>query len=516
MNKLYLNILVFVSGGSVLAIEILGTRILGPFYGVSIFLWSALISITLIALSIGYMIGGRWADKSLKQTNLYYLTAVAGIWMLLIPWCKYPVLAFTEPFGLRFAVLFAAFFLFAPPLTLLGMISPYAIRVRVANLQVVGRTAGDIYAVSTIGSVVSALLTGFVLIPNFGVIRLTLAIGILLLLCSLLGFALEIKSKSKQFAVNLIIIFAAMGVAISQNEQADPLRGLVEIKQSSYAEIRVVDKNQRRYLLIDGGTHTIVDPKTWQSFFPYTAVVNLSREFFKQPGSMLLVGLGGGTLVKNFFRAGWTVDAVEIDPVVIDVARRHFGLQESEGSVYCLDGRQFLISQKKSYDVIVMDAFGSSSIPFHLISKESFGLVASHLKPDGIFAINLESRGWDAMIVRSITATLKTHFSNVMVLPAYDQNDGLGNVVIFSANRNLSLQRELPQWEIPSREYLLSQDYRRDYRRDYAWDNRFEPDIQNAPILTDDLNPVDLWAEAINLAARKGLHDHFKERGVSW
>ena len=165
--------MVFISGAAVLAIEILGTRILGPFYGVSLYLWSALISVTLIALSVGYAVGGWWADRGASRINLYYIVAGAGIWTLVIPWIRGAVLTVAEPFGLRFAVLVAAFVLFFAPLALLGMVSPYAIKLKARDVSIVGRSAGNIYAVSTVGSVAAALLTGFFLIPNVGVGRLT-------------------------------------------------------------------------------------------------------------------------------------------------------------------------------------------------------------------------------------------------------------------------------------------------------------------------------------------------------
>ncbi len=150
---------------------------------------------------------------------------------------------------------------------------------------------------------------------------------------------------------------------------------------------------RKRHLVIDGGVHTIVDPLSWESRFPYTAVIDLTREFFQTPGELLLIGLGGGSIVKRFAREGWMVEAIEIDPVVVEFARKHFGLDPSEGVIYPMDGRQFLITQDKTYDVIVMDAFGSSSIPFHLVTQESFALIASHLKAGGIFALNIESNG---------------------------------------------------------------------------------------------------------------------------
>ena len=137
----YIYFAVIISGASVLAIEILGTRIIGPFYGVSLFLWSALISVTLAALSLGYALGGQLADKGPRLSRFCALLAAAGVWIVLIPWIKHPALVLAEPLGLRFAVLFAAFVLFFPPLTLLGMVGPYAIRMKSTTIDEVGRPA---------------------------------------------------------------------------------------------------------------------------------------------------------------------------------------------------------------------------------------------------------------------------------------------------------------------------------------------------------------------------------------
>ena len=188
----------------------------------------------------------------------------------------------------------------------------------------------------------------------------------------------------------------------------------------------------------------------------------------------------------------------------------YFGLQDSEGEVYCQDGRQFLLSNEIEYDLVVMDAFGSSSIPFHLTTEEAFSLFASRLKENGVLAINLESRSWNDILVRSLTATLKSSFSQVLALPTHENAEGLGNMILIAANRAMERTKQAPQWDIPPREYLQSMDY----RRDFAWQNRFEPDTRQVPILTDELNPVDIWAEAINLQARKGLHQYFQPTGI--
>ncbi len=485
MSRLGLYCLVFISGGAVLALEILGTRILGPFYGVSLFLWSALISVTLLALSAGYALGGRWADRGPRSGRLYSLLAGAGIWVLTIHWLKRPVLLLTEPFGLRPAVLVAAFILFAPPLMLLGMVSPYAVRLRATRLEVVGRSAGDLYAVSTVGSVVAALLTGFILIPNVGVSRLTSSIGLVLLLTAAAGFLLGGRGARKGAAGWLLLLLAASSGVIGLNRGENAEGRLIAVQQSPYAEIRVVDFEDRRYLLIDGGVHTIVDPSTFESHFPYTAVLGLIDHFMDEPGELLLIGLGGGSVAKDFSARGWRVEAVEIDPVVISMARRHFGLDESDGAFFEAEGKAFLRQASKLYDLIVMDAFGSSSIPFHLVTVESFELIASKLARGGIFALNLESGGWEGKIVSSLAQTLDRVFENVTVLPAHGQPDGLGNLIVMASHKPAELSRPL------QRNFA-----RRDERyRIFAWDNRFFP-VGEGQVLTDDLNPVEI-AEAM-------------------
>lgn len=508
----YLYVVVFVAGAAVLAVEILGTRILGPFYGVSLFLWSALISVALAALSIGYVLGGRWADKGAQLSRLCTLLAIAGFWLILIPWIKQPLLFLAEPLGLRFAVLVAAFVLFAPPLTLLGMVSPYAIRLRVFSLDEVGRTAGNLYALSTIASVLSAVFTGFFLIPNVGVSRLMLTIGLVLLVTAALGLALEKKSKpALAGAILLLLLGGIIGMA-QPRQQADAAAGLLAVEQSAYAEIRVLETNKRRHLLIDGGTHTIVDPATWKSHFPYVAVMDLTKSFFDNPGELLLVGLGGGSVVKSFAQDGWRVDAIEIDPVVTAMAQKHFGLQAAEGNIFHGDGREFLLRRDKTYDVVAMDAFGSSSIPFHLVTAEAFALIASRLKPAGVLAINVETLGWRHLLIRSLAATLKQSFTHVLALPTYEPAEEIGNMILLASNREMELLRPIVLSDITDLNYMNTPGV----HQELAWAERFEPDTNGVPVLTDDLNPVDLWAEAINLKARRNLHAYFKESGRSW
>jgi hypothetical protein len=197
---------------------------------------------------------------------------------------------------------------------------------------------------------------------------------------------------------------------------------------------------------------------------------------------------------------------VEIDPAVTRIARRDFGLLPSEARVFDDDGRHYLAVTTETYDAIVLDAFGSSSIPFHLVMREAFALAASRLAPEGVLAVNVESVGWDDPLVGALAATLEQEFTHVLALPIAEPPNTLGNVVLFASRRELELAREIPP--TPDRFSTI-------YAQNHGWDNRFVPRTADAPVLTDDLNPVDIWSERINRVARADLHEAFAD-GLSW
>lgn len=506
MRNFYIYFAVIVSGASVLAVELLGTRIIAPFYGASLYLWSALISITLAALSTGYAIGGRWADRGPKLERFALVMGLAGAWIALIPAMRSPALVVTESLGLRSAVLITSTLLFFPPLALLGMISPYAIRLKASSLDEVGTTAGNLYSVSTLASVVAAVATGFFLIPNIGVSRLVLLIGCLLMATAIFGYVLARRQKA--LATSLILVAATtLSVFLAPALKANPDKGLIAIMQSAYGEIRVVEVDETRFMVLDGGIHTIIDPMTLESHFPYVHVLDVVKRMYDRAGDMLLVGLGGGSVVKSFRRDGWKVDAVEIDPAVTETAYAHFGLTPAEATVHEMDARQYFITNAKKYNLIVMDAFGSSSIPFHLVTREAFGLMRLRMTEGGILAMNVEAVGWDDTIIKSMSATLAQEFAHVSILPIAEPPDQIGNLILLASDRPLELNEALP---VPHDRFAP------EYDRAHAWDNRFTVKPEWGPVLTDDLNPVDVWAERVNLEARKNLHEFFKERGLSW
>jgi len=190
---------------------------------------------------------------------------------------------------------------------------------------------------------------------------------------------------------------------------------------------------------------------------------------------------------------------------VTRMAREHFGLTAADAQVIHADGRRFLVDHLEPYDLVLMDAFGSSAIPFHLVTREAFDLLRSHLAPGGMLAVNVEAVGWDDILVRSLAATLGEVFAHVKVLPIVEPPTELGNLIILASDRPLELPYELPR--PPER-------WSREYNQMHAWDNAFTVARGEGLVLTDDHNPVSVWSSRINDAARRQLHEYFGRGGV--
>jgi spermidine synthase len=502
MNRAALFAVVSLSGASVLVLEILGSRVLGPYYGVSLFLWSTLIAVTLAALACGYALGGRWAMRNPSGARLSLALAVAGLWVLAVPWLRGPVANACDGLGLRGAMLASALLLFFPPLTLLGMVSPYAIQLGSRSVDEVGRVSGDLFAVSTLASVAAAVATGWALIPVLGVTRLLVAVALALFLAAAIA-----RAASGAFgALVLLLAGAGLGnVAATQRTRLPaPVLAAVE---SPYASLRVIEWKGLRYLTIDGGVHTIVNAETEEPRQAYVYAAELAADFFPDRGRLLLVGLGGGGTARLFARRGWKVDAVEIDSSVAGLAERHFRLQPFHAKVIIADGRQYIRRSRESYEVVFFDAFGSASIPFHLVTREAFAEARARLAPGGIFVLNVETEGWQDPLAHALAATLRTQFRNVVALPTSEPPNALGNVVLLASDRPLELPDEALGDPVMSLED--EDDHFRVVTRHHAWENRYEP--SRGRVLTDDWNPSDLRAEQINLAARKWLRTMFPD-----
>lgn len=508
MVGFYPYLAVIISGASVLALDILGARVLAPFYGVSLFLWSALIGVTFAALSLGYVIGGRWADRGAKPGGLYAIIGIAGLWIAVVPWLRGPVCTAVDAMDFRIAVFAAVTILFFPPLVLLGMVCPWAVRMKTLSLATVGRMAGNIYATFTIASVGAVIVTDFLIIPNVGVQRSIFVIGLVLIATALIGFAGRFKSKGMAAAPLILIALGMLAFqAAPAQTAADPQRGLIAVEQTANAEIRVIDLDEARHMFIDGNLQAVAEPAPWDSHLPYLYVLDIVKEFFPQPGEMLVVGLGGGAVVKHFVHNDWRADAIEVNPDVTRIARKYFWFKEDEAQVYEMDCRRFLAVHDKIYDFVVMDFFKNRPFPSSLVTEEALGLFRSRLSPAGILAMNIEAVSWHDKMVTSLAATANRVFKHVLLLPIAEPPNQYGNLVLLASDREFKLRAPLA---IPMDRFTP------EYDRAHAWDNQFQVDVKGIPVFTDNFNPSEIWSEPANLISRKQLHEVFDSSGVVW
>lgn len=409
-------------GAAVMEVEILGARVVGPWYGVSLFVWTALITVTLLSLAAGYYLGGRLADRRGSVPVLGLLVGAAGLFLLLVPLARVPVLRSTAGLGVRGGALAAALVLFGPALTLLGMVTPFAVKIFLQDVLHTGRTVGRLSALSTLGSFLGTLATGFWLIPMFHVDQI--AGGSALLLLALSG-ALLARSTRKPLALLLPLLAVPWLFAPPLPKATLPSGTRAEMVRrqgSFYGQIAVVDytyyPRHTREMLVDGIIQGGIDATTGESIYPFTYALEQAA-LKTDPGARtaLVIGLGPGTLPRRLGQYGLTGTVVDIDPSVIRIAKEDFGFREGAFEVAAADGRHFLETTSKKFDIVALDAFSAESEPSHLLTVEAFQAVDRVLNPGGVMVINLSglypSPGAKNRVLDSVFASLGAVFPAV-------------------------------------------------------------------------------------------------------
>ena len=426
----------FVTGAVTLTLEIVGTRVISPFYGSSIYTWSALITVTLVALAAGYWLGGRAADRNPSLGLFSSLLCSGALAVATVPVLRAPVLRLTSALGVQLGSLASAAVLVAPALVLLSMLGPIAIRLATTGLEGVGRRAGDVYAVSTAGSVLGAVLAGFVLIPHLPISRIFYATAALLLALGALGFLLASRPW-----MSLAGVGAAAGVILSGFWPYPlPKTNVLVNIESAYGQIKVVDaKNALRYLLVNGTGQSVGRLPGLESDSQYIHALEWAPLIRPEAKRALVIGLGAGFVPSAWERHyGLTVDAVDIDPEIISVARRYFGFSP-RGQVFVEDGRTFLERSTESYGLILLDAFASEMPPFQLFSREAIAAMRQRLQPQGVLAVNIISLlrppGNGAWV--AVYKTLKTVFPCVRAFASDPSPEGTANVLLFASDAPL-------------------------------------------------------------------------------
>lgn len=494
-QSLYVQACLLVTGAGTLVLEIVGTRVISPYYGSSLYCWSALITTTLVALAAGYGLGGRWADRTPSLTLFARLLCLAGMAVAVVPGLRMLVLQKTTPLGIQCGALVSALLLIAPALVLLSALGPLAIKLATAAMASVGKTAGDIYAVSTFGSVVGAALAGFVLIPMVPLSKILLGLAALLLLLGSLGYHL---SHQKIMLPRLAAAGAAAVAVLGFWPRVEPQLNLLTI-ESAYGQIKIFDTETRRYLLVNGTTQSVAPlDRNMESQSQYAQNMEWAALARPKSSRALVIGIGAGLMAGALERHyGLTVDTVDVDPAVVSAAKAYFGFRP-KGDVFVEDGRTYLERATRRYGQIYLDAFGAETPPYHMFTAESFERMRAVLEPGGILAINLVSmvEGRASAPWKSAYKTLRSVFPSVRAYLASDTTDGLGNVVFFCSDG--ALDQDVVRQARPAIRKNVAEMLTRELKPG-------EDALADAPLMTDDHAPMEYLLAASAERWRRNL-----------
>lgn len=419
-SGLSLGALVFGAGIGALATEITASRLLAPYFGSSTIVWANLIGIVLAALALGYWLGGRVADRHPRPALLGFIVLVSAVCIAVIPFVAKPFLDLTvegldqASVGAVVGSFLAVLLLCAPPVVLLGMVSPFAIRLAVVSIETAGAVAGRLYALSTGGSLVGVFLPALVLIPAIGTQRTFLVIAALLAVssCFLLG-------------PRYLVVAAALAALVAIPPGAVKAEaGLLHEEDSLYQYIQVLEQaDGRRILHLNEGVavhsvwreDAVLTGGVWDAFLALPPLLDRPVE------RIAILGNAAGTTARALGRyyPDAVVDGVEIDAAVSRVGREYFGMDDNPRlRVHDVDARPFLRSADETYDLIVVDAYHQPYVPFYLTTREFFALVEKRLRPGGIVALNVAAVPDDKRLVEAIGTTLSAELPQALEWPA--------------------------------------------------------------------------------------------------
>ncbi len=467
-----LILLVFVSGACSLAVELSASRLLAPYFGTSLFIWANLIGLILVYLTVGYYVGGRIADRFPRASVLYGMTTVAAFLISLIPFISRPIMHWSQSafatysIGVFYGSLVSVILLFAAPMILLGCVSPFAIRLSIDQLGRSGRVAGQLYAISTAGSILGTFLPVLWLIPSIGTYRTFFTFAVCLLVVSVIGLVASgarrdtdntglngSQPRKRRFNKNILAILLLIPMAISVFSIRGPIKPafgsngggtLLAERESAYNYIQVVQVGSETQLILNEGVgiHSIYDPNTlitggpWD-YFMVPPLFNTPPFTPDRVHRAAIIGLGAGTGVRELTAAYGPIpiDGIEIDSSIVDLARQYFNMNEPNLHVIVQDGRYWLNTTSQKYDIIAIDAYQQPYIPFQLTTQEFFQEVRDHLTPTGTVILNAGRTGSDYRLVDALAQTMHSVFPNIYLI----DTERFTNTMIIGTNAHTSI-----------------------------------------------------------------------------
>lgn len=421
----------FFEGSAVMATELCGSKLLSPYFGSSLYVWAAVIAITLGSLAGGYFYGGQLSIKENKNKILLFVLLISSAYMGVMPFISnlFGFVAVSMP--LLVAVAFCALLLLLVPMFLMGAASPLIISIQTRQSSDSGKISGLVYSISTLGGIVTTFLSGFYLIPFFG-IQITLLIFAVLLVLSLY-FILQKKNNSK--VITVLVALLVLGFS-----PKPPVKNCIYQTDGMLGKLNVIDDTITvggktsviRKLLVNNVVQTEMDLQTQYSASQYIHVLDTNL-IFKKNGSALVLGLGGGLTSNIFVNKGYSVDGIELDGRIISIAKNYFRLNDKVKTMED-DARRFINNCDKKYDVILMDIFKSEEQPVHVITLESLIKLKNCLYPDAQLLINWHGylKGERGLGTAILLNTLKTAGYNYKLCAANNKEDERNIIIVAS------------------------------------------------------------------------------------
>jgi spermidine synthase len=440
----YLLFTVFISGMTTLAAELAAGRLIGNVFGTSNIVWASIIGLILIYLTFGYFLGGKWADANPRPAALYRVLAWGAFTLGLVPYIAGPVLrAAASAFeslqvGILGASFIAVLILFAVPVTLLGTISPFAIRLSVHDTSHAGQTSGEIYAISTLGSFIGTFLPTLVTIPAIGTKNTFLVFSLLLLFVALAGLG-RFANRREMLTHLWMPVVIAIVAALSSGQALKSNTGQIYETESAYNYIQVAEQNGFTILRLNEGqgVHSIYHPEILQYNGPWDQFL-VSPYFYagRKPADIqrvAIVGLAAGTTARQMTAVygNIPIDGFEIDPEIVAVGKRYFGMTMPNLTVHIGDGRLSLEQSPHKYDIIAVDAYRPPYIPPHMTTQEFFQIAAAHLTENGVLTLNSASVPGDRRLINGLATTMRTIFPSLYTVDI----PGSLNTMIFATKQ---------------------------------------------------------------------------------
>jgi len=482
MTRRFLYVLVFVVGAGSLGAEITVARLMAPFFGASTIVWANTIAVVLVALSVGYWLGGRLGDRHPQLRGLCLVVMGAALLLAAVPFVARPFFDLSVSAldsvsaGAFIGSLVAVLALVAVPVMLLGACSPYAIRLAISDVEHSGRTAGRLYAVSTAGSLAGTMLAALILIPFAGTQRTFLGFALALALAAAVGLGWR-------FLVAPVAVAALIAVPVGTVKPTDEGRVLYE-GESALQYIRVIEEpNGDRELELNEGQaiHSLYRPGSYLTGGYWDGIVTLPfAALTHPPRRVAILGNAAGTTARalgHFFPHA-KVDGVEIDPRLSEIGDRYFGMDSNPNlTVHSEDARPWLRASPGGYDVIVVDAYRQPYIPFYLTTREFFDLARERLSPGGAVVVNIGHPPDSDALETVIGSTMADNFPAVLRDPVDDSNTLLAaSAATASAHRLHAAATELPG----RLQHLAKRQAQ-----------RLEPRLPGGTVYTDDRAPVE-------------------------